>query len=132
MKFDDGVVTLSGSADSYEAKEKAVLMAGNVQGVEKVIADDLRAPIPKGPAVTPAPEAPAATSGQAATGSAAPAAGEPNVEYYEIVSGDTLGKIAQKFYGKAGEYKRIFEANKEVIQDPNLIYPGQKIRIPRD
>ncbi|MDH3988527.1 MAG: LysM peptidoglycan-binding domain-containing protein, partial [Gammaproteobacteria bacterium] len=47
-------------------------------------------------------------------------------------SGDTLGAIARKFYGKASAYTRIFEANREIISDPNKIYPGQKIRIPLD
>lgn len=52
-------------------------------------------------------------------------------EFYEIKSGDTLSKIAQTFYGSASRYPEIVEANKEVIKDANLIYPGQKIRIPR-
>lgn len=51
--------------------------------------------------------------------------------YYEIKSGDNLSKIAKHFYGDGNLYNKIFEANKEVIKDPNLIYPGQKIRIPK-
>jgi len=53
-------------------------------------------------------------------------------DLYEIVSGDTLGGIAKKFYGKAALYTRIHEANKELIPDANKIYPGQKIKIPLD
>ena len=56
---------------------------------------------------------------------------EDNAEnYYTIVKGDNLSKIAKKFYGDANKYKVIFDANREVIKDANLIYPGQKIRIP--
>ena len=51
--------------------------------------------------------------------------------YYTIVKGDNLSKIAKKFYGDANKYPVIFEANREVIKDANLIYPGQKIRIPK-
>lgn len=51
--------------------------------------------------------------------------------YYEIKSGDSLSKISKEFYGNANLYNKIFEANLEVIKDPNLIYPGQKIRIPK-
>merc|ERR1711879_105774 len=51
--------------------------------------------------------------------------------YYEIKSGDSLSKISKEFYGNANLYNKIFEANKEVIKDANLIYPGQKIRIPK-
>ncbi|WP_298063636.1 peptidoglycan-binding protein LysM [uncultured Campylobacter sp.] len=57
---------------------------------------------------------------------------EDNAEnYYTIVKGDNLSKIAKKFYGDANKYKVIFDANREVIKDANLIYPGQKIRIPK-
>ena len=51
--------------------------------------------------------------------------------YYTIVKGDNLSKIAKKLYGDANKYKIIFDANREVIKDANLIYPGQKIRIPK-
>ena len=52
------------------------------------------------------------------------------VLYYTIVSGDSLSKIAKKFYGNAMDYPKLFEANREVIKDADLIYPGQKIRVP--
>ncbi len=99
----NGVATITGQAESAEAMEKAVLMAGNLKGISEVNAADLIAP----PAATP-------------------------VEYYEIQSGDSLSAIAKKYYGKGSEYPRIFEANREVIKDPDLIFPGQKIRIPKD
>ena len=101
VEFNDGVVALSGQAASAEAMEKAVLLAGNVKGVSDVKVDGLQAP--------PAKE---------------------KVEYYIIKKGDTLSAIAKQFYGKANDYTKIFEANREVIKDANLIYPGQKIRIP--
>ncbi|MGB5562556.1 MAG: LysM peptidoglycan-binding domain-containing protein, partial [Sedimenticolaceae bacterium] len=50
--------------------------------------------------------------------------------YYTIVSGDSLSKIAKAHYGNAMDYPKIFDAYKEVIKNPDLIYPGQKIRIP--
>ncbi len=101
VEFDGGTVKLSGSARSSEALEKAVLMAGNVEGVTTVEIDGM--------------EAPPIAAG---------------VEYYEIKSGDTLWAIAKHFYGNGGKYTEIFEANREVIKDPDKIYPGQKIRIP--
>ncbi len=103
VSIDNGVVTLNGEAESAEALEKAVLIAGNVSGVSEVKYDNVAAPPPV-----------------------------VNVEYYEIVSGDTLSGIAKKFYGKASDYPRIFDANREVIKDPDKIYVGQKIRIPGD
>ncbi|MBT8082859.1 MAG: peptidoglycan-binding protein LysM [Gammaproteobacteria bacterium] len=114
VQFDDGTVTLCGDCGSQAVREQAILIAGNVAGVEKIVADDLTAPEPK-PA---APEAPAEP--------------EEKAEIYEIVSGDTLGGIAKKYYGKGSAYMKIFEANRDIIDDPNKIYPGQKIRIPLD
>ena len=101
--YDDGKVVLSGEADSAEVIEKTVLIAGNVQGVTEVSAENIKAPDP--------------SPGQ-------------RVEYYVIQKGDTLSKIAKQYLGNAMDYPKIFEANREVIKDADLIYPGQKIRIP--
>ena len=49
---------------------------------------------------------------------------------YTVVEGDSLSKIAKRFYGKASEWHRIYEANKSAIKDPDLIYPGQTFTIP--
>jgi nucleoid-associated protein YgaU len=105
VEFDDGVVKIAGTAASPEALQKAVLMAGNVKGVGEVKVEGL--------AVENAP------------------AQEPPVEYYIIQKGDNLSKIAKKYYGDPNKYPLIFEANREVIKDADLIFPGQKIRIPK-
>jgi len=49
--------------------------------------------------------------------------------YYVVQKGDSLSKIAQSYPGTS--WKQIFEANKDQIKDPNMIHPGQKLRIPR-
>jgi nucleoid-associated protein YgaU len=49
---------------------------------------------------------------------------------YIVQPGDSLSKIAKKFYGKANAWNRIFEANKDVIKNPDLIQPGWKLQIP--
>jgi nucleoid-associated protein YgaU len=107
--YKDGRVELHGKAKSQAAKEKAALIAGNVKGVTNVKDDGLT------------------VAGQETE---APAA--PQVRYYTIESGDTLSKIAKDHYGDAQKYTVIFEANREVIKDPDKIYPGQKIRIPEN
>ena len=101
IEVNDGVATIKGDTDDPSAYEKAILMAGNIFGISEVNADELTTP-------------------------------EQTVEvqYYEIAKGDSLWKIAKKFYDNGNDYPKIFEANKEVIKDPDLIYPGQKIRIP--
>jgi nucleoid-associated protein YgaU len=108
VAYADGLCLLSGDCPSVEAMEKAVLIAGNVQGVSEVDVRGLKVPAPP------------------------PAEPQPKVEYYLIEKGDTLSKIAKHYYGNANQYPRIFEANREVIKDADLIFPGQKIRIPLD
>jgi LysM repeat protein len=49
---------------------------------------------------------------------------------HEVVSGDTLSKIAKKHYGDANKYMKIFDANKDQLSDPNKIKVGQKLKIP--
>ena len=49
---------------------------------------------------------------------------------YEVKPGDTLSKIAKQVLGDANRWPEIFEANKDQIKDPNLIHPGQELRIP--
>lgn len=102
VKFEDGIVTLAGECDSLATKEKAVLLTGNVKGVGQVNDENLAIPVEEEPA-----------------------------EFYTIVSGDSLSKIAKRYYGDAMKYPLIFEANREVIKNPDLIYPGQQIRIPK-
>lgn len=108
VQFDDGVATICGECPNEATRTSALLIAGNVKGVERIVADDLKFPEPE---VEEEKE---------------------RIEIYEIVSGDTLGGIAKKYYGKASLYTRIHEANKELIPDANKIYPGQKIKIPMD
>ena len=102
VAYNEGVVTVSGKTDDPAALEKAVLMAGNVEGVPKVVAEVESPPIPE------------------------------SVQYYEIKKGDTLWAIANEHYGSGAKYKMIVEANKEVIKDADKIFPGQKIRIPAE
>jgi nucleoid-associated protein YgaU len=104
VSLKDGICSLGGQCPSAEAMQKAVLLAGNVQGVSGVNIANLKVPPP-----TPI---------------------EEKVEYYIIQKGDTLSKIAKQYYGDANKYPVIFEANREVIKDADLIFPGQKIRIP--
>ncbi len=49
---------------------------------------------------------------------------------YVVVSGDSLSKIAKREYGNANEWQRIFDANQDLLKDPDKIFPGQKLKIP--
>lgn len=53
-------------------------------------------------------------------------------ESYTVKSGDTLSKISKQFYGSTDEYMRIFYANRDKLNDPDMIQVGQQLAIPRD
>jgi LysM repeat protein len=100
VRVDGDKATVSGRVPSQEAREKIVLLVGNTQGIGSV---DDRLQVDKP---------------------------EPEAEYYEVKSGDSLSKIAKQQYGDASKYPLIFEANRPMLKDPDEIYPGQKLRIP--
>lgn len=49
---------------------------------------------------------------------------------YTVQAGDTLSKLAQRFYGDSKQYLRILGANRGTLKDPNLLRPGQVVEIP--
>jgi len=101
-------VILAGVAKDFDTREKAILIAGNTKGIAHVDANQL---IVQDELTQEQIEI-------------------PEEVFYTIEEGDTLWKIAEKFYGDGTKYRHIVDANLEVIKDENLIYAGQKIRIP--
>lgn len=102
LEVDEDLVIVFGQAASQADREKVILAIGNVDGVATV--DDRL--------------------------SIAAAEPEPEAQFYEVKKGDTLSRIAKQYYGNPNKYPVIFEANKPMLKDPNLIYPGQMLRIP--
>jgi nucleoid-associated protein YgaU len=94
-------------------------------GRDKEKEDPQTAFSPARPAGTPA--APPAPSTPPPADQTAPVAAVPR---YVVAKGDSLSKIAQRAYGDGSKWRKIYEANKDVIKDPDLIYPGQSLRIP--
>ncbi len=105
IKVDGDTAIIKGEADSPEAMEKVVLMVGNAMGISNVEASELDYP-----------ETETVIESQ----------------FYIIKEGDTLWGIAKAFYGNGAKHELIFAANREVIKDPDKIFPGQKIRIPAE
>lgn len=93
-------VVLEGEVDKQADAEKIALAVGNVGGVDSVD-NNMRVTV-----------------------------SEPESQFYTVVSGDSLSKIAGKYYGDVQKYNAIFEANKPMLSDPDKIYPGQVLRIP--
>lgn len=122
---ESGKVTLIGYAKTVEDKEKAIVTAGNIDGVESV-EDKLKIGVPEWLA-----EQQAAEAQQAPADMPEPSAEDAaTAQFYTVKSGDTLSAIARDTLGDAGKYPIIFEANKPMLSDPDKIYPGQVLRIP--
>jgi len=94
-------VIVSGRTDTNADREKIILALGNVEGVS-VVDDNIEVTHP-----------------------------EPEAVFYEVKKGDSLSKISKQHYGDAMKYMKIFEANEPMLKDPNEIYPGQILRIPK-
>lgn len=67
---------------------------------------------------------------QSGSSSTAPAAAPSVSDTYVVKQGDSLSKIAKARYGDASAWGRIYEANRDVIKNPDLIHPGQVLKIP--
>jgi nucleoid-associated protein YgaU len=65
-----------------------------------------------------------------ADGDSSPLGSADSQTYYVVAKRDTLSSIASGQYGDAQQWGRIYEANRDLIKDPELIYPGQRLRIP--
>ena len=72
------------------------------------------------------PDNPDFSDVEGGSSSTAPPAGRT----YTVAKGDSLSKIAKEVYGSANQWKKIYEANKDTIKNPDLIYPGQVIKLP--
>jgi len=100
IELDGDVAKVWGEVDAQETKEKVVLAIGNTEGVASV--DDKMTVVEQ----------------------------KAEAQFYTVVSGDSLSKIAKQYYGDPMKYPVIFEANKPMLEDVDLIYPGQVLRIP--
>ncbi len=100
IEVEEDTAIVWGEAGSQETREKVVLVLGNTEGIANV--DDRMTVVVE----------------------------EPQAQFHTVVSGDSLSKIAKNYYGDAMKYPVIFEANKPMLKSPDLIYPGQVLRIP--
>lgn len=100
VKLTGDTVVLGGEVANQSDAEKIALAVGNVEGVA-VVDNQMTVDVP-----------------------------EPEARYYEVKEGDSLSKISKEMYGDMMKYEVIFEANKPMLTSVDLIYPGQKLRIP--
>jgi LysM repeat protein len=110
-KVEGKLVTLTGEAPSREVSARVMELFNGMVKTSNTL-NTIRVVAPEAPAEPAAPDA------------------DATARIYEVKPGDTLGHIAQQFYGKASLYTKIFEANRDQLDNPDLIKVGQKLRIP--
>ena len=105
VELDGDKAIIKGEVADQSVFEKAVIAVGNTLGISRVEAS----------AITIADNSDSAPT---------------DPVFHEVKKGENLWKIAEKHYGNGSKYTVIFEANKPMLKDPDLIYPGQNLRIP--
>lgn len=108
------IVTLEGLADDLDIKGRVMAEFNKLVKTENTLNKIQVKGAPAGPPVPPLTEQEAAEE-----------------TIHVVQPGDTLGALAQRYYGKASLYMKIFEANLDILNDPNLIKVGQKLKIPK-
>ena len=116
LHIQDNKLFIQGAAPSQEVKNE---VWNQIKAADSNYSD-LTCDLSIDPSLAPAQtQAAAATVGGGTAG-----------RTYKVQPGDTLSKIAKEFYGNANEYNRIFQANRDKLQDPDKIQVGQELTIP--
>lgn len=115
LHIQDGKLFMQGVAPSEEAKNK--------------VWDQIKLVNPKYDDITADITVDASAQPQQGQAQSAASAGNGH-RVYTVQPGDSLSIIAKRVYGDAAQYMKIFEANRDKLQDPNKIYPGQQLTIP--
>ena len=123
--FGTGTISVSGSIADESERAKIIEVLSGIAGIDTVN-DGMTVAAPAAPQAeserAPAPD-PIGES------EAAPAADE-GTRTYTVKSGDSLWKIADAMYGNGSKYTKIFDANRDILDDPDKIFPGQELKIP--
>jgi len=115
----DNKLSIQGAAPSQEAKNA---VWNQIKAVDSSFSD-LTCDLTVDPSLAPAQKAQTAAAGASGSGTS-------GNRTYKVQSGDSLSKIAKQFYGDASKYQRIFEANRDKLDNPDKIQVGQELTIP--
>lgn len=111
----DGKLHFHGTVNSEDEKNQIWNAIKTIPDWQKEVMADIRV---KAGAQAQAAPAPAASP-------------KPAMQTYTVQSGDTLGSIAKRMLGNASSYMEIYNANRDQLSDPNMIKPGQVLKIPQ-
>jgi nucleoid-associated protein YgaU len=122
--FGTGTIAVSGTIADESERAKIIEVLSGIAGIDTVEDHMLVAkPMPEPePAPDPIPEP--VSEPEAATEA------DAGARTYTVKSGDSLWKIAEAMYGNGSKYTKIFDANRDILDDPDKIFPGQELKIP--
>jgi nucleoid-associated protein YgaU len=125
--FGPGSISVSGSIAEESERARIIEILSGYEGISRV-EDKLTVAPPAQPAPETAAEPAAEQAAEQAEteDTATEAAGRS----YTVQSGDSLWKIAEEMYGNGSKYMAIFDANKDILENPDRIFPGQELKIP--
>ena len=140
-KIEGKVVTITGMAHDPATKAKAIAWFNEQVETENTL-NMIKVEVPSaaaagpgkqwGTASTPTPH-PTATASAAPPSTAPPATradGPAGERIHVVEKGDTLSALSKKYYGRASDYMKIYNANTDLLKDPDKIFPGQRLKIP--
>ncbi len=130
----DGTITVSGQVQHESDKARIKQVLAGIPGIKQVkqelTAASAAVKPPAAPAESPLPGPAASQSRESSPPETKDAAN--SATSYTVQSGDTLWKISKEFYGEGSQYMKIFEANQDILKNPDHILPGQKLVIPQE
>ena len=120
--FGTGTITVTGEVSGEDERKQILNVLARAEGIEKVQDNLTLASADPAPAEAdePPPESELSVTG----------ADETELRKYTVQSGDTLWRIAERMYGNGAKYLKIFEANRDLLENPDRIFPGQELVIP--
>lgn len=124
--FGPGSISVSGTIKGEADRQKILDTLSSIKDISTVEDGMVVETAPAAPA-EPEPATPEPVTESEETAKS-PAEGEPRT--YTVQSGDSLWKIAEAMYGNGSKYMKIFEANSDLLENPDKIFPGQELKIP--
>ena len=125
--FGTGTISVSGTIKDETDRQKILDTLSSIKSISSV-EDNMVVEVAPAAPVEPAPPAPDPASDVSET---VESPEEDETRTYTVKSGDSLWKIAEAMYGNGSKYMKIFEANSDLLENPDKIFPGQELKIPK-
>lgn len=128
--FGTGSIAVSGEISGEADRQKILDTLSSIQGIDTV-EDNMAVAVQPEQAVEAAPAEPVSPAAEPVEVASESPATDAEKRTYTVKSGDSLWKISEAMYGEGSKYMKIFEANTDLLENPDRIFPGQELVIPK-